>query len=287
MKKTLLIFGILLASTSINAQTLVNGNWEAAMTQIPGFVNVYSTTGWSGFNFSPESTGPYEGLQSAKLTTTSDAALNTALSWGDDVISGVVQQIYRGPIANPEDVVMSFGYKFTKTGQDTAYVQVVIYDTLAAGASDDKALYFDFLELGASVANWTTATFTMNPTGETGTANRMVILGVSSVKGVFDLQTPSAGTTLWLDGFSIGSANIEENTISSKVYPNPAENNLNVEMTEELVSVNVISLDGKIVVSQVMNGSTSVDVANLNSGAYVLEATTVSGAVVRTNFIKK
>lgn len=93
--------------------------------------------------------------------------------------------------------------------------------------------------------------------------------------------------SLSFGGVSLATSGVEENVAISRVYPNPTENTLNVELNAELASVNVISLDGKTVVSQEMNGTTSVDVSAIKTGSYILEAITVKGEVVRTNFIKK
>jgi hypothetical protein len=289
MKKFLLSLGVVLTSISLNAQLLVNGNWDAPMTAVPGYANVYSTAGWIGFNFSPEATSPFQGAQAAKLTTTNDSTLNAALTWGDDIITGIAQQTYKGTIANPADFVMSFGYKFTKTANDTAFIQVTLIDTLLAGPTDDAVLYFDNIELGASVANWTTATFTMNPTGTTGVANRMVIFAVSSVKGYFDLQTPSVGTTLWIDGFTTGFAGIEESvSFEALVYPNPASDVLNINVNTNATSVSIMGMDGKVISSESVNSnSIAVNVSDLVAGVYFYEVVAENGTVVRNTFVKK
>lgn len=80
------------------------------------------------------------------------------------------------------------------------------------------------------------------------------------------------------------AAGIEENTIGMVVYPNPAENVLNVQSTEAVVSVEVYGFDGKLVASSTNN---QVDVSGLTSGAYIYKVETVTGNILKDKFIKK
>jgi Secretion system C-terminal sorting domain len=82
-----------------------------------------------------------------------------------------------------------------------------------------------------------------------------------------------------LDASGIG----ENATISSSVYPNPTNSKLNININEKISSLNVISLDAKIVAN---SNSKTIDVSNLSTGLYIYEATTVSGKVARGKFNK-
>lgn len=287
MKKSLLSLGLILAAFAGNAQTLTNGNFEAAMTQIPSFAYTYQTTGWMALiNGGPETASPFEGSQAAKLVVTKDPALNAALGWGNDTITGIAQQTYKGAMPNAANAQVSFAYKFTKMGTDSAYVQIVIKDTMLVGTTDDVVLYYGYKEINQTVAAWTTANITMTATGLTGTPNRFLFEAVSSIHGYYDSKVPTVGTTLWLDGVQIGFAGVEENgnVASASVYPNPANNVLNISSTEDVASVRLMTTDGKVVATAV--SSTSVNVADLNAGMYLYEITTVSGKVARGNFAK-
>lgn len=77
---------------------------------------------------------------------------------------------------------------------------------------------------------------------------------------------------------------LEENVIEASVYPNPANDVLNIKATEDVTSINVFTAEGKVVATST---ASSVNVAELNSGMYIYEAVTVSGKVARGNFIKK
>lgn len=292
MKKILLTITAICAAVSLNAQqNFVNGDFEAAMTSTPGFMYTYQTTGWNFLiNGGPE-TAAFQGTQAAKLVTTVDPALNSALTWGNDTISGLVQQFYTGPFTNPDLTTVDFAYKYTVMGADTGLVQVVIRDTMAAGNTDDVVLYFGAMDFPTNVSTWTSAQLTMTATGNTGTANSMEFLAMSAQRGVFNSLVPTPGSTLWLDGVVVGSASgagLDENgALSAKAYPNPASTVLNVSASSVVTSVSVIALDGKVLSTTKMNGTvTSVDISTLKSGVYFYEVVAEDGNVIRNTFVK-
>lgn len=79
-------------------------------------------------------------------------------------------------------------------------------------------------------------------------------------------------------------AGIDENVITTSVYPNPANDVLNIVASEEIATVSIVALDGKVVANA---SSSSVNVAELKSGMYIYEVTTTSGKVARDTFMKK
>lgn len=73
-----------------------------------------------------------------------------------------------------------------------------------------------------------------------------------------------------------------------KVYPNPATDVLNIELKEEIASVEITTLDGKIIVSQEVNAtSTKVNVLNFENGIYNYKVITVKGDIIVNTFVKK
>lgn len=80
------------------------------------------------------------------------------------------------------------------------------------------------------------------------------------------------------------TAGINENVVDAVVYPNPANDVLNIKAKEDVASINVMTMDGKLVASA--NGTT-VNVEGLSAGMYMYEAITVTGKVARGNFSKK
>jgi len=79
-------------------------------------------------------------------------------------------------------------------------------------------------------------------------------------------------------------ASIEENSILDVVvFPNPANDVLNISSTEAIESVKIYGFDGKLVSTQTSN---VVNVADLNAGMYIYMVKTISGKSVKGNFSK-
>lgn len=76
---------------------------------------------------------------------------------------------------------------------------------------------------------------------------------------------------------------LTEATIEISVYPNPVSNELNITSSDEVSSVAVITMDGKVVA---YSKTTKVDVSALVSGVYIYEVNTTSGKVSRGTFMK-
>lgn len=279
MKKLLLSVAVIAASFASNAQIIVNGDFEAAATPlIPGVAT--QTTGWGQGLYTMETTGAYAGTQSLKVSTINNAAVAAQLGSTSDTLAGFAVQIKNGVISNPQNLSISFAYKFTRVASDTGIVIVNLYDTLAAGDGDDALLYQGYAEFIATTSAWGTMSLPVAANPEaTGTVNQFYIVAVSSNNAL-----PSPGTTLWLDNVTTGFVGVDENeVIAASVYPNPATDVLNIKMNEEVASVVITALDGKTVATET---STSVNISNLNTGMYLYTITGVSGKVAKGNFVK-
>ncbi len=105
--------------------------------------------------------------------------------------------------------------------------------------------------------------------------------------GTFHFMNPAWGTS---GNFSFAiypivnlTLGLNENAISASVYPNPANDQLNIQTTEEIASVVITTTDGKTVAT----GNTSIiNVAELNAGMYIYQVTTVTGKIGTGNFVK-
>jgi hypothetical protein len=91
---------------------------------------------------------------------------------------------------------------------------------------------------------------------------------------VFDNTAPALGTT------DFGYAN---NTIS--LYPNPANDVLNVSSSNKISKIEVYDLLGRKVASK--NNASDVNVAALGKGAYIVKVVKENGSVVAKRFIKQ
>ncbi|MDH4473890.1 MAG: choice-of-anchor J domain-containing protein [Fluviicola sp.] len=87
-----------------------------------------------------------------------------------------------------------------------------------------------------------------------------------------------------LDDINVeNAAGINEAITEASVFPNPANEVLNIVTTEELAEVRIMTMDGKVAF---ISATSNVNVADLKSGMYLYEAITVSGKVARGNFVK-
>lgn len=83
-------------------------------------------------------------------------------------------------------------------------------------------------------------------------------------------------------------AGVEENTITASVYPNPANDVLNINLSSNATSVSIIGMDGKVISTEAINANTAaVNVSNLVAGVYFYEIVAENGTVVRNTFVKK
>ncbi len=90
---------------------------------------------------------------------------------------------------------------------------------------------------------------------------------------------------LLIDDIRVSGINgINENVTTASVYPNPVVDVVNFEVSEEISSIVVTSLEGKTVATTT---STSLNVSEFNVGMYLYTIETVSGKVAFGNFTKK
>lgn len=77
-----------------------------------------------------------------------------------------------------------------------------------------------------------------------------------------------------LDGTSVVQtsqcvASIDENKVNYVVYPNPAEDVINIEI-DGIHTLSITDISGKVISTQVLNGYTSISTDELNAGIYLI-----------------
>ncbi|HKK62050.1 MAG TPA: T9SS type A sorting domain-containing protein, partial [Bacteroidales bacterium] len=85
---------------------------------------------------------------------------------------------------------------------------------------------------------------------------------------------------------------IEQTSINSdqlKVYPNPAQNVLNLKGTSELKSAVVYDATGRLIMQVELDNTlhAEMNISTLKNGLYLIEVSSVKGASKTTRFIKK
>ncbi len=118
------------------------------------------------------------------------------------------------------------------------------------------------------------------------------------------LKLPQASTTQdwyalgWGSGYApsmtlhVGTTGLDENnTVDGKAYPNPAVDQVTIQLDATgNAMLNVADISGKLVASETVtldNGKAVVNIAGLDSGVYIFNVETESGATAQFNVIKK
>lgn len=105
-----------------------------------------------------------------------------------------------------------------------------------------------------------------------GNVDSLTFLLTSSDVGSFGINTP---TYFAIDNFetyeTVGVKDAQE-TFAAKVYPNPATDNLYIELNDnKITQANVLDVTGKVVASYPVTGAkTAINIANLTQGVYIL-----------------
>ncbi len=178
-----------------------------------------------------------------------------------------------------------FSIKF-KTGY---YKNLVLYAKMRSGGTNAGPKYFKVqYKIGSSgtwtdvstdtvtVANdWTTGVVDgWNLPSETWNASQSVYVRFLSITNtnVSGGTVDSLGVVKIDDIFVLGENNTgvgENSLMNTRVYPNPANDVLNIENNDNVSVFFIISSDGRVV-SQINNPATSIDISNLTAGHYML-----------------
>jgi hypothetical protein len=105
----------------------------------------------------------------------------------------------------------------------------------------------------------------------------------------FGTELPSALGVALIDKNNIGLA--EVNTVEGMAYPNPANDHVTVSIEGEgVATLNVTDVTGKTVMTNSINlvgGKSDVNIAGLESGIYIFNATLENGKTAQFNVVKK
>jgi len=222
------------------------------------------------------------------------------------------KQVYPGGLGVeacilPEDSVLFYTIRFQNNGNDTAFT-VIVTDTLSpylnpstlipGSASHPYTLTmtehgiltfrFDQILLPDSNTNEMESkgyfNFSINqkpvlPWGTVITNNAAIY---------FDFNPPIITNTV-INTICEPTLIIENITKEYlKIYPNPANDILNIESSLQIEELNLIDITGKKVITQTnIDKTTSLDVRRLNTGLYFIHLTDVNGSVSVSKFIKK
>ncbi len=262
--------------------TLANlSNWEV--------VNVNNNNAWT-----IETAAANSGTKSAKLVNYGQAAGNV-----DELISAPIDL---SVVPSTGSVTLSFRYAYRKkTSTDIEYLKVFITDDCGATWAQRKTI-------GGSGLSTLTATSSWKPTQ----ASDWVTVHMTNVTSSYFVENfkmkfkfeSDGGNNIYLDDINLYQGapsndvvlglNDLSNLNSFGVYPNPTENELNVQFNiskAEILRFEILDLTGKKLDNQVINGNSGENIvvfntSNLSSGMYLLNAISANGSKT-IQFVKK
>jgi hypothetical protein len=83
---------------------------------------------------------------------------------------------------------------------------------------------------------------------------------------------------------SLSTNDFNTNNLKFSMFPNPANDILNIEMDKELQSLEIYTLQGQKVFS---GNDKTIDIANLSTGMYIVRIQDVDGAIAAQRLVKK
>lgn len=312
MKKQLLI---ILASGFISstlAQTIPNGgfeNWGAALGQ------PVEPTGWVSGNVlaAPIATFPLPNtnptsvfketsiinagtasmrIQTVKLTQNPLAAngVNDTVGFcllGSATLAPVAGLIQGAPNTN-RYASFNFWYQYIPSGIDAAGALCVLTKWNSTTNTRDTVALGSFVTSTATTG-WTNVSFplTYNPAYSTSGNPDTLRCAFASSVGTYDPNfaiRPSLGSKLYIDDASAVGVKENYNKPSVKVYPNPANNILNLSLSTDIgTKVEIYDVTGKLVLASNIDGKfTKLNIENLNDGMYIYKIIGKEKEVVTT-----
>jgi hypothetical protein len=264
MKKLLLSLSVVFTCGLSKAQVYFSENWDA-----PGAWGLYSldtdTLNWGVYT---TQAFPNQG------------ALALSQSWESNLGPLTPDNFIISPPIDLTNVSSNVGLSFTVGSPETTasgwyeeYLSVYVSDgasQTAVAAALAAPVHSAVLPGGDSLY-----TFTYDITA--------LAAGKDSAMLWFRHHNCTDENFIVLDDISVfNSAALNTNTISAKVYPNPAKDVLNVAVEGDNVEVIISTLDGKVVAT---DNSKKIDIANLTAGLYIYQVK-VDDKIATGNFVK-
>ncbi len=273
MKKgLLLIAAIIFIAFNSNAQ-VVSEDFEST----PGDQSDISIAGW--VNYATEGTRMWQSREYV-----SESNKYTQLSAYNSTDATNVAWLITPSFTLGSTNVLTFRSK-------TGYYK---HDALTVFISTD----FDGNEANIGTANWTELTYT-KPTGPVDSYGDWTPSGDVSLTGsgtayIGFKYSGNAGagetTTLQLDDIVVNvTSSVDNITISTKLFPNPASSVLNIKSEANISNITVSNVIGQrvLTVNSINSNNYKLNVENLNNGVYLININNVDGTSGVAKFVKK
>lgn len=238
------------------AGTITNVKLQVAQKDDSGNGTLVTIGIWENNSGTP---GALLGSSDIEISAIDTALANTQFITSGTTITGIynVDVTFSSPVTIPANGSYFAGIALPTPTEAAAGDTVVVLTTIAGGSYDfaDAATHAGALDATDAFAGYGGS-------------------GIAIANAIYPTMTFTSSVT--------------ENNLDITVYPNPAENVLNIDAAESLTSVKVIAMDGRTVIDTKVDGnSTSVDVSSLDAGSYYYEVVSSKGDVSRSSFVKK
>lgn len=238
---------------------LAPDGWETPATLFSNTLTSYAVKDTTTGNF-------VEGTASLKLTTDSVVSPN-----GKILLSGFAE--YFGVFTSKPDT-LKFSYKYTPGLGDSANISINTYSYNTVDSQYTDYLYGSILLAGTN-GNWYSIFVPLVYQNTTGSPDS-IVFDLTSSKGLQNEGTK--GSVVNFDNFRFvykTTVGIQEAALAYtnlKFFPNPATTQITFDGSTSLVGhqVRIFSLDGKIILNEIMNSNT-VNVNELSNGLYIFE----------------
>lgn len=225
-----------------------------------------------------------DGNQSAEFTINSVLSGNPPQLWNSYLWS-----INPNPVDNTSVLTVTWDMKATSVQGDPK-ISPRWRMNISSGAVGNATQRATYGAWKSATTEWTTFTNTK----ELSTLTTYDDEFYDNIELGLTLKNGAVGTKVYIDkivttitGTSLGYDDVSGiNSSKIKVFPNPVNNFLNVETSNEIIGMRVINMLGQITIIQ--NGtSKTLDTSTLNTGLYVLKVIHKNGNESSIQIVKK
>ena len=272
------------ASTALSTSAYTNGiesDYE--------FASLLSTWNGIGLGFGP-STGTFHSGAQALFYTLNTTIGATAGNYETylvlpcmDVVQGDKYRVSYWRKSNTSTTIANINGStavFAGTGQDIASLSTVVkpYSAITPNAGPTIDAQGNITNPGGP--------WSKDSVDYTATATGTMYFAIGAKGNTAGTATAStAGINIRIDDINIAKVqinSIDESTIVSSVYPNPANDELNFKVNGEITNITINTLDGKVVKNSTLS---IVNVSTLSPGMYIYHVN-VDGKIATGNFVK-
>ena len=287
-KNLLLLFSCTLLGFSMSAQ-IPNAGFET-WNNMGSYMNPDK---WDNLNSMTTSMSVYTCQQgtpgnpgSSYLKLTSKTVTGMGVMPGV-AVSGVINMSTFKPKSgfafSGQPASLTGNWQYMAGGSDMGYISVVLTKWNSAMMMHDT-IATALKPLSGMVMSWTAFTINLSYRSAAIPDSAVIILSASGA-------TPANNSMLYIDNlaFSGSAAGITESNLNTmvSVYPNPAQDKLNIALGnagKTISNMEIFDIQGKLIKVlelKSLNSQTSIDIADLRKGVYILKLTSNEGIITR------